>query len=536
MRRSGALIFATVLAVNTGCKHDHEEGHDHSEAHPEGHDHHDEGHGHGDSPVIKMTLWSDRYELFGEHEPAVVGSKVAFLLHVTELDGFRAVDVGGATLHFDGPATLEATVKQPARPGIFKIDITPTVYGEYKGWLEIHGGPGKVGGKIRGLTLDVYDDKAEAEAVATEDDDDGVIEFLKEQQWRVPFGTQFVTTSTIVAAVDVSGLIDTPPGGSAEVGASVAGRIVAPTRGLPRPGDRVRKGQVLATLIPTPSSPEGAARASLVVAEAAARASAAQMAVERAERLFATEAISKRELEDARREDKVARESVRAARQAAEMYASASTSSRQGTWQLTAPISGTLVSVKATPGATPSPGTTLFRIVDTSELWVIAKVPEQDAARLRTDRDVSYKIAGLDTWRTIAIGADRAARRGALVTIGREVDRVSRTVEVIYSVRDPDPSMRVGGLLQVNLPAGPDFSGVVIARSALIDQEGRHLVYVQSDGEHFEARPVRVGPSAGDRVGIVEGLKAGERIVTRGAHLIRLADRAKGAPAHGHVH
>jgi multidrug efflux pump subunit AcrA (membrane-fusion protein) len=61
-------------------------------------------------------------------------------------------------------------------------------------------------------------------------------------------------------------------------------------------------------------------------------------------------------------------------------------------------------------------------------------------------------------------------------------------------------------------------------------------VYVQVDGEHFEQRPVRTGPLAADRVGILHGLTAGERIVTRSAHLVRLADRPKNTEGHGHIH
>jgi RND family efflux transporter MFP subunit len=186
------------------------------------------------------------------------------------------------------------------------------------------------------------------------------------------------------------------------------------------------------------------------------------------------------------------------------------------------------------PGATVSPGDVLFRVVDTSELWIVARVPEQDAARLRTDRDARFQIAGLDDWIPIDVTGDDA--RAKIVTVGRTVDAVSRTVDVIYSLREPPGSMRVGGLVQVSLPAGDDYSGIVIPRSALIDQEGRDVVYVQVDGEHFRERLVRTGPRSGDRVAVTDGLRAGERIVTRGAHLVRLAERASSAQPHGHVH
>jgi multidrug efflux pump subunit AcrA (membrane-fusion protein) len=167
-------------------------------------------------------------------------------------------------------------------------------------------------------------------------------------------------------------------------------------------------------------------------------------------------------------------------------------------------------------------------------LWVVARVPEQEAARLRRDRDASFQVAGLETWTTIDItGPDPSA---SIVNVGQIVDPHSRTVDVLYSLTKPDPALRIGGLIQVSLPAGDDFEGIVLPRSALVNQEGREMVYVQVDGEHFEERLVRTGPRSGSQIAITSGLSLGERVVSKGAHLVRLADRAKNSVGHGHVH
>jgi RND family efflux transporter MFP subunit len=250
--------------------------------------------------------------------------------------------------------------------------------------------------------------------------------------------------------------------------------------------------------------------------------------------LFADRAVSERELEDARRELQLAQETVQAGRRAAELFSGASAGQGAGSWRLIAPIAGTLVSVDATPGASVAAGQRLFRIVDTRELWLRARVPEQDAARLRTTHDARYRIAGLDDWRTIDVTGDDASAH--LINVARTVDTLSRTVEVIYALHTPDPALRVGGLVRVSLPAGEDFTGVVVPRGALLDHEGRDVVYVQLDGEHFEQRVVRKGPLAGERAGLLQGVEAGERVVSRGAHLVRLADRPRGGESHGHIH
>jgi RND family efflux transporter MFP subunit len=478
-----------------------------------------------------MTLWSAKHELFAEHTAAVVGSRVRFLAHLTVLENFSASKATELTFEITGPETIKASTQKALAPGIFVIEVTANTAGSYKGELRI---TGEHSDTIEGISFEVYPTAHEAAESVSEGDDTGLIEFLKEQQWGVPFGTEMARMGSLTESVEVAGRVQTPPGGSAEVDAPITGRLVAPKDGLPRPGTTVTKGQVLAELMPAPSSPEAGTRASLAVAESGARASAARAELERAERLIKDEAISQRALENARREVKVAEESVRAARRAADLYAGATGKRGRGGWRLTAPISGTLVSINAVPGATVSPGDTLFEIVDTSELWVVARVPEQEAARLRQDRNASFQIAGLDTWSVIDIMSDDAS--ASIVNVGQIVDPHSRTVDVLYSLTKPDPALRIGGLIQVSLPAGDDFDGIVLPRTALVNQEGRDMVYVQVDGEHFEERLVQVGPRSGAAISIAGGVKVGERVVTKGAHLVRLADRAKSSVGHGHVH
>jgi cobalt-zinc-cadmium efflux system membrane fusion protein len=76
----------------------------------------------------------------------------------------------------------------------------------------------------------------------------------------------------------------------------------------------------------------------------------------------------------------------------------------------------------------------------------------------------------------------------------------------------------------------------VVPPSAVVDDAGRPIVFVQREGETFERRPVTLGARAGDLVQVVEGVSVGERVVTKGAYLVRLASLSTQAPSHGHVH
>jgi multidrug efflux pump subunit AcrA (membrane-fusion protein) len=76
----------------------------------------------------------------------------------------------------------------------------------------------------------------------------------------------------------------------------------------------------------------------------------------------------------------------------------------------------------------------------------------------------------------------------------------------------------------------------VVPSAAVLMEAGRPYVFVQVGGEQFARRFIEIASRDGDLVGIKDGLKPGERVVTRGAYEVQLASAAKGLPAEGHVH
>jgi multidrug efflux pump subunit AcrA (membrane-fusion protein) len=76
----------------------------------------------------------------------------------------------------------------------------------------------------------------------------------------------------------------------------------------------------------------------------------------------------------------------------------------------------------------------------------------------------------------------------------------------------------------------------VVPAEAIVDDAGRPIVFVQREGETFERRAVTLGLRSGGLVQITDGVKAGDRVVTKGAYLVRLASLSTSVPAHGHVH
>jgi hypothetical protein len=171
------------------------------------------------------------------------------------------------------------------------------------------------------------------------------------------------------------------------------------------------------------------------------------------------------------------------------------------------------------------PGLALFRIVAVDVVHVIAQLPEADLPRAATLIGGEMTVPGQD----IPLPLGRPTSRG------RVLDPASRTLPVVFALARPPVGLVVGQRVSVRLFTAPGAEAVAIPVSALVDDAGRPVAFVQREGESFARRPVTLGARDGTYVA-VDGVSAGDRVVIRGAPLVRLAALSTAVPAHGHVH
>ena len=81
---------------------------------------------------------------------------------------------------------------------------------------------------------------------------------------------------------------------------------------------------------------------------------------------------------------------------------------------------------------------------------------------------------------------DAIYENGKLVTIGRVIDPSSRTVPVIFELENPSGRLRIGQFARVYVATGAATSGLAIPESAVLDEGGKPVAYVQLEGERFE--------------------------------------------------
>ena len=479
-------------------------------------------------PPVVETRWTDRSELFMEYPPLVEGETSRFAIHFTDLATFAPLLAGSAEVRLEGAGGEAFAVDAPGRPGIFGVDVTPSRAGRYRLSVLLDA-PAVADRHDLGEVTVLAPSGAAALHAHDEEEEDGSIPFLKEQQWTLDFATVPAGERQIAESLVIAAEIEPRTGGRADVTTPVAGRLGDDLPAHPV-GSRVSRGDPLAEIIPRSGHGEDRPALELAVAEARNLLELQRAERSRVERLVAAGALPERR----RLEARVAEQTAEARVAAAEAHLAQLDATRTGQGEggrdtrfvLRAPITGVVAASDATPGASVEEGTRLFRLIALDSVHVVGALPEAALARIDELTGAELGVPGFDA----PIALDR------LVAVGRVLEPEARTVPIIYELRDPDRRLAVGQAVSLRIFASAAIEAVTVPESAIVDDAGQSVVFVQVGGESFERRPVRLGNREAGQVQIIGDIAPGERVVVRGAPLIRLAALSPQVPAHGHTH
>ena len=124
---------------------------------------------------------------------------------------------------------------------------------------------------------------------------------------------------------------------------------------------------------------------------------------------------------------------------------------------------------------------------------------------------------------------------GSLLAVGHSVKENDHYLPVNFILKN-DGSLLEGAFAEVYLIAGERADVLSIPVTAMGEEQGGKYVFVQVSGESYSKRRVHTGPGDGRKVEIISGLTEGERVVTRGAMLVKAASMEIGEIDHGHSH
>lgn len=520
----GVLALLLVSCGNQGAETAHSDHtSDHAAAHAAGEDH-----SHDESNEVQYTIFNEDVELFIEHTPFVAGENGLLVTHVTHVKDWLPRTAGHVrfAIQKDGNTLSEVTETAPVEEGIYVPFLTFPEPGDWNVEVTVTMERGPSVLMVPGIKVYTSEDEAPHSSHHDEDDE---ISFSKEQQWRIPFASAPVVSGGLRQSLPAHGVVGPRSGGEAVIHAPANGKLVLKSKAAPHVGERVEKGAVLGAFVPRLAQAQDPARLELALQKAGLKHQFAREEVTRLEGLFKMEAIPQNRLRKAVLEAENARAELDAAQKRLDQTASLQDSGQASAVLIKSPLSGVVVESHFVPGALVAENEALFSIVDMDTIWLTVQIPESQIGRVSEAKEAWFQVDGLD--RVFETG-----QGGRLIGVGGKVHPQTRTIPLIFETPNPNHLLKMGMRVKVGVYGETVTDGLSIPLNALAEEDGMTVAYVQTGGETFERRLLKTGIREGDRIQVVSGVNAGERVVVTGAYQIRLSSMSTAAPDHGHVH
>ncbi len=175
-----------------------------------------------------------------------------------------------------------------------------------------------------------------------------------------------------------------------------------------------------------------------------------------------------------------------------------------------APFAGTLIERHVTVGDQVTETTPMFRLANLDRVWVIASVFARDVGKVATGQPASVTLEGY---------GDRRFE-GTVTWVSDIVDDRTRTVKLRIELDNTDRTLRPGSYARVVIAARTG-TVLTVPASAVQRQGDQSFVFVTGETGSFLKRDVTVGDRTRERVEVIQGLRAGETVVTSGAFALR---------------
>ena len=188
---------------------------------------------------------------------------------------------------------------------------------------------------------------------------------------------------------------------------------------------------------------------------------------------------------------------------------------------IVAPAAGIVTEIAARPGMNVAAGAPLFTLSSLDNVWVVAEVPERDAAGIAAGRQAQIGFSALPG----------ESFTGKVEFVYPDVAAGTRTASVRIALANPQGRLRPGMLASVRFATGPLREALWVPSEAVIQTGSRNVVVVADDGNRFRAQDVVTGVERDGRSEIRSGLAAGQKIVASGQFMIDSEASLKGALA-----
>lgn len=339
----------------------------------------------------------------------------------------------------------------------------------------------------------------------------GLVRLTAEESARLDLQLAPVARGQLVAHREFPATVQPNENELAEVTTLIRGRVLKVSVDV---GQDVKKGALLALLH---SMDLGVAEGDYL--KAAARLYEAELAHSRAKELYEGKAVSLAELQRREAAMRTARAEARETKSRLELLGVPQDEierlDREHTIKadvpLRAPFDGRVIMRNITRGEVVETHQKLFTVANLTDVWVVGNVPEKDVQFIRKEQKVDVLLAAYP----------HAIFRGTITYVGDVLDPATRTMRLRVTVLNPDRLLKpeMFAIIRVYAPPNPDELSIPL--EAVQNGSAGAMVFVQRGPGEFEARTVKVGSEQGDLVSVLDGVSAGEQVVTKGSFALK---------------
>ncbi len=500
------IFFVAVMAGGCGYNHEHAE----------------EVSGHAHDETLQLTAYSDDFEVFAETDPFVVGNTGKILAHFTRLENFKPLTEGSITARLIVGATdIRQTLEQSERTGIYHFSIQPTVAGTGRLVFDIKSSDGEYKIVVPDIMVFTSEHAAhEAAAEAAIESANGVV-FTKEQSWKVDFATDEARLEPFGQIIRTVAQVQPSQGDQRIISAHTNGVVLFSSEHIVD-GKAVGAGQALFSI-----DASGLADNNLSVrlAEAESEFNRAKTEYERKKELAKDNIVSQSELLQAQTDFTNAEAN----------YTNLHRNFAAGRQSVSSPIGGFVTRLLVQNGQYVEAGQPVLVVSQNRDLFIKAELQPKFFDMLAHIK--SANIRTLNNNRTYTL----EEMGGRLVSFGKSTDINNPLIPVVFQVNNgraySDTPLLPGSFVELFIKTQTNMQAITVPNGAIIEEMGNYFVFVQLTPELFEKQAVRKGVTDGVRTEITEGISAGDRVVSKGAILVKLAQASGALDAHaGHVH
>ncbi|WP_120275765.1 efflux RND transporter periplasmic adaptor subunit [Mangrovibacterium diazotrophicum] len=504
MKRLYVVAFAAALGLAACSSHQKTE-HDH--------DHENDGHDHHEEISQKLIQYNDTYELFAEAEPFVAGESADVLAHFTCLENFKPLvgAVVNALLEVNGEQSQAKA--EAVSPGIYRVVVNAPKAGagQLKFRVAAEDGVNELSVPVK-----VFADSHEPHHFLEEEDAPATaVPFTKEQSWKLDFATALPQSKPFGQLIKTTARVEALPAKTRTLTAQTSGVVQFASAGIVG-GSTVTAGQQLFTIT---GSGMGDDNAALVYQTAEGDYELAKAEYERMKQLADKQIVSQKEFLQARNSFE----------KAEAKYENLKANFNSQGQSVRAPKTGVLEQVRVQNGQHVSAGDPLATLASYDKVQLVAGVQQKYSKQLSKISSVAFYTSN-PGWRNLD------DLNGKLLSVGQRTQE-SNFLLPVYFEADNAGEFVPGSYVEMNLTTGSEQNEVVVPVTSLVEQQGNFFVFVQLNPELFEKRQVFPGSSNGYETAIKRGLSADERIVTKGAVMLKLVSASSTLDPHaGHVH